>query len=179
MNASRGGRLVFSLLGLAAAVAASQAPVRGQCPSCSSPAAPLTCQGQEYRLVYQTVYEQHQVTAYRIEYETVYQELQETRYRPVWETATRECRYTVARPVIETSLREEHYCVSRPVYETQMRDCSYNVRPLCAGDGPARGALRRQSPGDGNRRAGRVLHGHAAGGRDGLSHRSITRSISR
>ena len=72
MNASRGGRLVFSLLGLAAAVAALQAPVRGQCPSCSSPAAPLTCQGQEYRLVYQTVYEQHQVTAYRIEYETVY-----------------------------------------------------------------------------------------------------------
>ena len=30
--------------------------------------------GQEYKIVYETVYEQRQQTAYRIEYETVYDE---------------------------------------------------------------------------------------------------------
>ena len=35
-----------------------------------SPAGCMSCQGREYRLVYQTQYEQRQTTAYRIEYET-------------------------------------------------------------------------------------------------------------
>ena len=58
---------------------------------------------QTYRLVYQTVYDQQQVTAYRIETETVYDEQQQTAYRPVYETEMRESRYMVARPVAETS----------------------------------------------------------------------------
>ena len=82
---------------------------------------------QTYRLVYQTVYDQQQVTAYRIETETVYDEQQQTTYRPVYETEMRERRYTVARPVTETSEREERYRVMRPVWETQMRDSSYDV----------------------------------------------------
>ncbi len=83
---------------------------------CCSAAAPLTCgDGQTYRLVYQTVYDQRQVTAYRVEYENVYDEQQVTSYRPVWETQVRESRYTVARPVFETSTREERYTVQRPV----------------------------------------------------------------
>jgi len=92
------------------------------CPS------PLTASfgGQEYRIVYQTVYEPRQETVWRVEYETVCEERQVTTYRPVWETQMREYRYTVAKPVVETSTREERYTVYRPVWETQMRDCSYN-----------------------------------------------------
>ncbi|HEV3136252.1 MAG TPA: hypothetical protein VGZ26_00085, partial [Pirellulales bacterium] len=41
---------------------------------------------QTYRLVYQTVYDQQQVTAYRIETEVVYDEQQQTAYRPFYET---------------------------------------------------------------------------------------------
>src|SRR5665647_1186286 len=70
----------------------------------------MTCpSGQTYRIVYQTVCEQRQVTAYRIEYETVCEERPVTTYKPIWETAVRENRYTVARPVMETSEREEAY----------------------------------------------------------------------
>ena len=93
---------------------------------CPSSACITSADGQAYRLVYQTVYDQQEVTAYRIEYETVCEEQQVTTYRPVWETEIRECRYTVARPVMETSTREERYMVCRPLWETQMRDCSYN-----------------------------------------------------
>ena len=84
------------------------------------------CEGQTYRLVYQTVCEQRQYTAYRVEYDTVCEDQQVTTYRPVWETNYQERRYTVARPVTETSFREEQYTVQRPVYETQYRDCSYD-----------------------------------------------------
>ena len=120
-------RMFPALLLVAQGVLTAPAAAQSACTSCASPPGCLVCQGQEYRLVYQTVYEQHQETAYRIEYETVYNQHQETRYRPVWETQTRECRYTVARPVVETAVREEHHTVCRPVYETHMRDCSYNV----------------------------------------------------
>ena len=44
---------------------------------------------QTYRLVYQTVYDERQVTAFRIENETVYEPQQVTRYRPVYETEMR------------------------------------------------------------------------------------------
>jgi hypothetical protein len=83
--------------------------------------------GQAYRLVYQTVYDQQEITAYRIENELVYDEQQQTTYRPVYETELREQRYTVTRPVTETSEREERYKVTRPVWETQVRDSSYDV----------------------------------------------------
>ena len=73
---------------------------------------------QVYRPVYETVYEDRQVTAYRIETETVVEERPVVSYRPVWETEMRERRYTVARPVAETSNREERYRVQRPVWET-------------------------------------------------------------
>ena len=76
--------------------------------------------------MYQTVYDERQVTAYRIETETVYDQQTVTRYRPVYETEVRERRYTVARPVTETAEREERYKVLRPVWETQMRDASYD-----------------------------------------------------
>ena len=82
---------------------------------------------QEYRLVYQTVYDQQEITAFRIETETIYEEQKQTTYRPVWETEMRQRRYTVSRLVTETSEREERYRVLRPVWETQMRDTSYDV----------------------------------------------------
>ncbi|MDD4789001.1 MAG: hypothetical protein PHO07_17665, partial [Pirellulales bacterium] len=44
----------------------------------------LNCDGQTYRIVYQTVYDERQVTAYRVEYETVYEEQKVTSYRPEW-----------------------------------------------------------------------------------------------
>lgn len=96
-------------------------------------AAPVSAQeccptlSQTYRIVYQTVCEQRQVTAYRIEYETVCEERQVTSYKPVWETAVRENKYTVARPVTETSEREEFYTVQKPVYETAEREETYTV----------------------------------------------------
>jgi hypothetical protein len=82
---------------------------------------------QTYRLEYQTVVEERQVTAYRVDLETVYDEQQVTTYRPVWETECRERRYRVAKPVVETSEREERYTVQKPVWETQVRDESYDV----------------------------------------------------
>ena len=92
-----------------------------------SPAAGVCCgDGQTYRIVYQTVYEQQQVTAYRIEYETVCEERQVTSYKPVWETQVRENRYQGGQADHETAEREEAYTVTRPVYETQFRDASYN-----------------------------------------------------
>lgn len=101
----------------------------GAAQSCCDSGA-VTC-GQTYRLVYQTVCEQRQVTAYRIEYENVCEERQVTAYKPVWETAVRENRYTVARPVYETAEREETYTVMKPVYETAEREECYTVmRPV-------------------------------------------------
>jgi hypothetical protein len=92
-----------------------------------SPAAGVCCgDGQTYRIVYQTVYEQHQATAYRLEYETVCEERQVTTYKPVWETQVRENRYKVGKQIYETAEREEAYTVSRPIYETEYRDASYN-----------------------------------------------------
>ena len=82
---------------------------------------------QTYRLEYQTVCEQRQVTAYRIEYENVCEERQVTAYKPVWETAVRENKYTVAHPVTETAVREEFYTVQKPVYETAEREETYTV----------------------------------------------------
>ena len=124
--------LLASSVALVLICAVTPAPAQAAgCAACSSPACCLNCQGQEYRLVYQTVYEQHQVTACRIEYETVCEERHETRYRPITETATREQRYTVARPIVETSFREEPYIVNRPVVETAERDECYTVnRPV-------------------------------------------------
>jgi hypothetical protein len=84
------------------------------------------CPHQAYRLVYETVYDEREVTAYRVQHDTVYEERQVTSYRPVWETEMRERRYTVARPVQETSEREERYTVMRPVWETSLRDASYD-----------------------------------------------------
>ncbi|MEN6452571.1 MAG: hypothetical protein ABFC96_18935, partial [Thermoguttaceae bacterium] len=108
--------LVSALSGLAMSALA-------QCPSGS-----MTCgDGQTYRIVYQTVLEQHQATAYRIDYETVFDERPVTTYKPVMETAVRENRYTVARPVVETGYRDETYTVQRPVYETAEREEQYTV----------------------------------------------------
>ena len=63
-----------------------------QSPCGTSPcgAAPCGQPCQTYRLQYNTVYEEQQVTAYKIEVDTVYQERQVTSYRPVWETQTRD-----------------------------------------------------------------------------------------
>jgi len=103
-------------VGLTFLGAAANASAQEPCSAC-----------QTYRVQYQTVFEDRQVTAYRIGYETVYDERQITTYRPTWETELRERRYTVATPVVETSEREERYTVLKPVYETQVRDASYDV----------------------------------------------------
>src|SRR6056300_298314 len=110
------------LLGLSPGLVAT--PATAAC--CGQPvAAPVAT--QTYRLDYQTVYDEQQVTAYRTVYETVYDTQTYTVQKPVWETETRERRYTVQRPVWETQNREERYTVMKPVYETQVQDRSYNV----------------------------------------------------
>src|SRR5208283_5179569 len=78
-----------------------------------SPDGYMNCLGREYKLVYQTQYEQRQTTSYRIEYETQYEERRETRYRPVWETEVRERRYMVSKPILETAEREERVTVMK------------------------------------------------------------------
>ena len=114
---------VLSALAALAVPAAAQVGCPSGCLACAD--------GQTYRIVYQTVFEQQQVTAYRIDYETVIEERPVTTYKPVWETAVRENRYTVARPVVETAEREETYTVQRPVYETAEREEAYTVmRPV-------------------------------------------------
>jgi hypothetical protein len=81
---------------------------------------------QAYRIAYQTVFEEHQVTSFRVEHETVCDERQITVQRPVLETQMHERRYTVQRPLMETSEREERYTVMRPVTETRIEDRSYD-----------------------------------------------------
>ena len=99
----------------------------GQC--CDTPmvAAPAPVVTQTYRLDYQTVYDERQVTANRVTYETVYDTRTYTVQRPVWETQTQERRSTVQRPVWETQNREERVTVMKPVYETVVEDRSYDV----------------------------------------------------
>ena len=94
---------------------------------CCGEAASAPVATQTYRLDFQTVYDEQQVTAYRVSYETVYDTKTYTVSRPVWETQTSERRYTVQRPVWETQTREERYTVMKPVYETQIVDRSYDV----------------------------------------------------
>jgi len=110
--------VVRRILGVSLLMAAAAPTLAQECCPASS---------QTYRIEYQTLCEQRQVTAYRIEYETLCEERQVTSYKPVWETAVRENRYTVARPVTETSVREEFYTVQRPVYETAEREETYTV----------------------------------------------------
>jgi len=110
--------VVRRILGVSLLMAAAAPALAQECCPASS---------QTYRIEYQTLCEQRQVTAYRIEYETLCEERQVTSYKPVWETAVRENRYTVARPVTETSVREEFYTVQRPVYETAEREETYTV----------------------------------------------------
>jgi hypothetical protein len=94
---------------------------------CCGEAAAAPVATQAYRLDFQTVYDEQQMTAYRVSYETVYDTRTYTVTKPVWETQTSERRYTVQRPVWETSSREERFTVMKPVYETQVRDMSYDV----------------------------------------------------
>jgi hypothetical protein len=94
---------------------------------CGCGAAPAAVPTQTYRLDYQTVYDEQQVTAYKVSYETVYDTKTYTVQKPVWETQTQERRYSVQRPVWETQTREERYTVMKPVYETVIEDRSYDV----------------------------------------------------
>ena len=105
--------------------AAAVRPALGQC--CGDAVAAPPAVTQTYRLDYQTVYDEQQVTAYRISYETVYDTRTYTVQKPVWETQTQERRYTVQRPVWETQTREERYTVMKPVTETVVEDRSYDV----------------------------------------------------
>jgi len=114
----------------AALVLAPQSPLvpqiaRAQCCGETAPAAPVAT--QTYRLDFQTVYDEQQMTAYRVSYETVYDTQNYTVQKPVWETQTQERRYSVQRPVWETQNREERFTVMKPVYETQIVDRSYDV----------------------------------------------------
>jgi len=94
---------------------------------CCGQAVPAPVATQTYRLDFQTVYDEQQMTAYRVSYETVYDTQTYSVQRPVWETQTQERRYTVQRPVWETQNREERFTVMKPVYETQVVDRSYDV----------------------------------------------------
>jgi hypothetical protein len=94
---------------------------------CGAPVAAPPVATQTYRLDYQTVYDERQVTAERVSYETVYDTKTYTVQKPVWETQTRERRYTVQKPVWETQTREERYTVMKPVTETVIEDRSYDV----------------------------------------------------
>jgi len=108
MNVPSRVALALSVLAICGGPAAAQL-------GCPSSACITSGDGQAYRLVYQTVYDQQEVTAYRIEYETVCEEQQVTTYRPVWETCERQECYTVRRPVYETAYRTECETVMRPV----------------------------------------------------------------
>ena len=110
------GAMMFPLVAPAAARA-----------QCCGEAVPAPVATQTYRLDFQTVYDEQQVTAYRVSYETVYDTKTYTVQKPVWETQTSERRYTVQRPVWETQTREERFTVMKPVYETQVVDRSYDV----------------------------------------------------
>ena len=88
--------------------------------------APCPVAVQAYRIEYQTVFEEHQITSYKVEYETVYDERQVVVQKPVMETHMQERRYTVQRPVAETSEREERFTVMKPVTETHIEDRSYD-----------------------------------------------------
>lgn len=83
------------VLGLAPLLAGGSATA--QC--CVQPVAPPVAT-QTYRLDYQTVYDEEQVTAYRTVYETVYDTQTYTVQKPVWETETRERRYTDRKSVV-------------------------------------------------------------------------------
>lgn len=84
-----------------------------------------TCPVQQvYRLEYETICEQRQVTSYRTVYETAYEQQQVTSYRPAWVTETQERRYIVRKQLPETSYRDEQYATVEPVttYHTQYVD---------------------------------------------------------
>lgn len=102
---------------------------RGQCCDSAAPvmAAPTPVATQTYRLDYQTVFDEQQVTAFRVESETVYDNRTYTVQKPVWETQTQERRYTVQKPVWETQTKEERFTVMKPVYETVVEDRSYDT----------------------------------------------------
>ena len=82
----------------------------------------------EYRMIFQTVYDQQPMTSYRLVYETQFEERKIVTQRPVWETQQRERRYRVAKPVQETNMRERRYKMMRPVVETFEQQRQYTVR---------------------------------------------------
>ena len=88
----------LSLLAAAALICAStmRADRTFACGSCCAPPP------QAYRMMYQTFYDEKQVTAFRLETETQYVENKITVNRPVYETEMRERRYSVLKPVMET-----------------------------------------------------------------------------
>jgi hypothetical protein len=73
------------------------------------------CAVQEaYRLVYETAYEQRQVTAYRVDYETVYDQQTVTTQRPQWTTEMQERKYVVQRQLPETAYHDQQYTTWEP-----------------------------------------------------------------
>ena len=96
--------------------ASARLPIRRRC---------LNCDGQTYRIVYQTVYDERQVTAYRVEYETVYEEQKVTSYRPEWETRTQERRLPRRQAGPGDVDAQGALHGRKPVWETVMRDASY------------------------------------------------------
>ena len=107
---------VSAILVVAPQSLAIQAPLlRTARAECGCGAAPVATPTQTYRLDYQTVYDERQVTATKVSYETVYDTKTYTVQKPVWETQTQERRYTVQRPVWETQTREERSTVMKPV----------------------------------------------------------------
>ena len=91
---------------------------------CCGEAASAPVATQTYRLDYQTVYDEQQVTAYRVSYETVYDTKTYTVTKPVWETQTSERRYTVQDPTYTGDAIETYASRVRAAAEAERR-----VRP--------------------------------------------------
>ena len=136
MNAYRFAILLtagLSTAGFWSATAAAQ-------DTCSSGCC-MSCCGREYKLIYQTKYEQRQVTSYRLEYETAYEDRRETRYRPVYETQLHERRYVLAGNRRKRAISRTSPCVvsDESAFESRIgtfgqtcRDCRPRSVPSCA-----------------------------------------------
>src|SRR5262245_42960736 len=68
---------------------------------------------------------------YKVCYETVYEDRVCIKHRPVYETVMKECRYKVCEPVYEKGVKEHRYTVCKPVWETYCVPQKYTVcRPV-------------------------------------------------
>jgi hypothetical protein len=84
-------------------------------------------------VVYDTVYEERQITCFRTVFEKHSRDVLITLCKPVFHTAMKECRYTVNKIVCEPVVQTVNFTVMKPVYETATREVCYTVmKPVTA-----------------------------------------------